>query len=155
MTSSSQTTFARPFAKPLMPWLVCVAAISGCGEPNALNRQAIQGTVSLDGKALAMGTIRFSPEIESGVASGGPIADGSFSVPAVDGLPPGKYIVRIYATEQDNRVVEGEPPGLATQKPAVDLIPSQYNARSELTCEVVDGEDNKFVFDLKSGERNP
>ena len=142
-------------AKGIISAVLLLAAVVGCGETNALNRQAIQGTVTLDGQPIPIGTIRFSPELQTGVASGGPIANGSYSIRAVDGLPPGKYLVRIYATQPDNSSEEGMPPGLATEKPGIDLIPAQYNSSSELTCDVVDRNENRFVFDLKSGEHNP
>ena len=144
----------RMVARAVVSSVVLMVFLTGCGPENTLNRQAVQGTVTLDGQPVSMGTIRFSPESQAGVASGGPIANGHFAIRAVDGLPPGRYIVRIYATEQDNRIEEGAPPGLATQKPGIDLIPSHYNARSELVSEVVEGEENEFEFDLKSGERN-
>ena len=131
-----------------------LALLAGCGEKNELNRQALSGTVALNGTPVAVGTIRFTPEAQTGVSSGGPIADGKFAIRAAEGLPPGKYIVRIYATQKDSRTVEqGGPPGPATEKPGVDLIPPRYNARSELVREVTADAENKFDFDLQSAQR--
>lgn len=120
----------------------------GCSPSNSLNRQAVSGKVTMDGQPLKMGTIRFSPEDPRGVSSGGPITEGAFAIREDEGLPPGRYTVRIYSTAPDESVAEGAPPGLATQKPGIDLVPPRYNAQSELTREVKDGEQNQFDFEL-------
>lgn len=69
----------------LLTLLVLVSA--GCGKSNPLGRQAVTGTISLNGQPLEHGTIEFSPQGE-GTASGAVIENGSFSIPADKGLPP-------------------------------------------------------------------
>jgi len=73
--------------------------VFGCGSRNPLGRRAFSGRVTLAGKPLDQGTISFEPQQQPGFAGGAVILDGRYEVPAEKGLPPGKYLVRIYSTE--------------------------------------------------------
>ena len=56
--------------------LVCLTA--GCGATDSLSRQAISGTVTLDGQPLAGGAILFEPTTErAGTAVGATIRQGA------------------------------------------------------------------------------
>ena len=116
----------------------------------ALNRQAVSGTVTLDGVPLEQGTIEFLPRGQGRVASGTVIKRGRYEIGRQRGLPPGSYTVRISSP------VGGPsgPPG--SQKPPKDApirrerIPSRYGAQSQLRVEVQEGSPSMFDFDLKS-----
>ena len=87
-----------------------LAVVSGCGSGDTLNRQPVSGTVKLDGQPLASGSIRFIPQDTTGkvTSGGGPITDGKYSTD----LPPGKYLVKIFSTEEKEGGFDpSKPPG--------------------------------------------
>lgn len=133
-----------------LPLLLLIVTV-GCGPTDSLNRQAISGTVTLDGQPLENGTIEMVPvDAGEGVASGANITDGSYEIPQEKGLPPGKYTVRISAAAGSPTKTSKAPPGEGDVQPAEERIPARYNAQSELTAEVTDGSPNTFDFELES-----
>lgn len=133
--------------------LLSLVATIGCGSRDPLNRQAVSGTVALDGQPLDQGTIELVPiDAEHGFVSGGLIINGEFRVPADKGLPPGNYTVRISSADVSAATGPPQPAGadLADAEPARERIPARYNVQSELTAEVTSGGSNSFTFDLKS-----
>lgn len=130
-------------------FLVIVMAVAGCGR-NPLGRLAISGKVTLNGQPLEQGTIAFEPtNRKTGVASGSNIVDGSYAIPAEKGLPPGKYIVRIYSAVRPKTGPSGDAPGGADgMGPAVQIIPPEYNTRSEKSVEVTSKGPNEFTFEV-------
>jgi hemoglobin len=98
------------------------------GEKKA-SEGTVQGIVTLDGKPLAKGTIKFVPA--TGEAVSGPIgADGKYKV---TGLKPGKYKVTVESADKD-------------------LIPAKYSdpEKSALTFEATGSDQNNADFFLKS-----
>lgn len=130
--------------------LLALAVAPGCGSGDSLNRQAVSGTVTLDGQPLDQGTIEFVPTDAQGLLSGSLITSGNFAVPADKGLPPGKYTVRISSAEATGGPAAPSGADLDNSQPAKERIPAKYNSESELTAEVTDGGANTFTFDLKS-----
>ncbi|MCA8997235.1 MAG: carboxypeptidase regulatory-like domain-containing protein [Planctomycetaceae bacterium] len=114
----------------------------GCGNSDPLNRQAVSGKITLDGQPLNNGTIEFTP-VENGNPSGASIQNGEFSIPSEKGLPPGDYIVRISASDPNEKPVEA--PG-ESHEIAPELIPEEYNVKSALRFHVDANMEN--VFDL-------
>lgn len=132
--------------------MLVLVALFGCGSSDGLNRQAISGTVTLDGEPLTSGAILFEPASnESGTAVGATIRQGSFAVSRVEGPVPGSYRVRVYASARKQA-----PPAKGqtdrTPRPMVERLPPHYNARSELRAEVVADRVNKYRFVLDSSE---
>lgn len=128
-------------------WAVVVLALVatvGCRRGD--NRQAIYGTVMMDGKLLADGLINFRPAPGvDGSTSGTSIdKEGQFSIPAAKGLVPGKYLVniQIWRDTKETYVTEGG----QTEKVRAPL---PYKERGKLEAEVVAGS-NKFDFNLTS-----
>jgi hypothetical protein len=134
--------------------------VSGCSGGDELPREAVSGTVTLDGQPLPGGVIQFtpaSPDIPQG--GGSPITGGRFSIARAQGLVPGSYRVTINAASSETVVPKGEPvepgkpaePGRPTRtaRPK-ELIPAKYNAQSELKAEVKKGTPNEFTFTLLS-----
>ena len=145
--------------RPGPRWALVLAAgaasmmLGGCsGSGDDLPREAVSGTVTLDDAPLARGTIQFRP-VDSGagpaVGGGGVVEDGRFSIPRETGLVPGKYKVAVNASDDvgaphtKGRVVKKS--GLAKE-----LIPTRYNARTELSAEVAKGGTGSLKFDLRS-----
>lgn len=118
----------------------------GCTEADPLNRQAVTGTVSLNGAPLAKASIEFSPK-GSGNPSGASIEDGKFEMPAERGLAPGTYIVRVNAS--DGQAAPVEVPGESNVL-AKELIPAEFNTDSKTEFTVKAGEENVFTLDIPS-----
>ncbi len=128
--------------------------MEGCGPGNPRGRKGVSGTVTLDSKPLARGSISFTPQDETrGVQSGGPIANGSYSLSVAGGLPAGKYLVRIFASPPDSESADTDMiRGSGTRKNAifVDPIPPEYNVESRQFIEVTENGPNQFDFAIKT-----
>ena len=135
---------------PLCVVLLLVVTSSGCGR-DSLKRQAIWGEVTLDGAPLPQGSIEFSPEEGTGVASGALIQNGKYSIAAAQGLPAGKYGVRVSSAAQEEEVALDEDglPGARSAPPA-ELIPAEYSTQSEQVVTVTEAGPNKFDLHIKS-----
>jgi len=141
----------RPCFWPLLAGLLLLGTFGGCGPGNPLGRKAISGKVTLDGQPLEHGSIAFEPmATKGGVGTGGVIAGGSYSIETTKGLPPGKYRVRINASQGDEQVSTSEAPGPSSAAPPKSLLPPKYNTQTELDCEVTEAGPNQFDFALES-----
>ncbi len=146
--------FARSalfFQCPLLALLIFL--VVGCGGgSDGLAREAIRGTVSLDGKPLPEGLIQLIPtSSQGGNPSGGSIKDGNFSIEKAQGLVPGEYRVVINSSKREHATANAadEAPGVVNQTGGPkDLIPVRYNANSMLKAEVKAGTSNTFDFPL-------
>lgn len=127
--------------------VLCVA-LGGCGggATDDLPRQAVSGKVTLDGKPLARGSIQFQPVAGQGVAAGGEVKDGAYSVAREQGPVPGDYQVIISSTPPPSVEPTG-PPGESTPPPP-DPIPARYNTASTLTAKVEAGKASSLDFAL-------
>jgi hypothetical protein len=123
----------------------------GCGR-DGLPREAVSGTVSLNGQPLETGIITFVPQDPDTPTQGGTtIAGGAYEIPRAQGLVPGKYKVIISSGEgSEEKPVEdlselgpGMPP-----EPAEEAIPSQYSGNTVLEASVTAGGRNQFEFTL-------
>lgn len=75
--------------------LLVTAGLYGCGgSEDGPARVAISGKVSLNGSALAQGTLNFVP-VANGPACGVNVENGTFSIPQERGPVPGLYDVRL------------------------------------------------------------
>jgi hypothetical protein len=126
--------------------LVC---LPGCSEGNPLGREAIFGKVTLQGQPLDQGQIQFEPEATTGgIFNGAQIDAGAYSLDSADGLPPGKYRVRISSSEGGAEVNAEEAPGESNVAVAKERIPAAFNSASTQTVEVKEGDDNEFNFEI-------
>ena len=134
--------------------LILSGSLAGCGSGDELPREAISGTVSLDGQPLATGVIQFRPASQAEpVPAGAHIKDGAFNIPRAEGLTPGNYRVIINAAGDARTLTAAESSGEKAIKRgglAPELIPSQYNNNSTLTAKVEAGKPNTFEFTLSS-----
>ena len=120
----------------------------GCGKSSG--RQAIQGTVTLDGSPLESGTISFFPKPgTTSPSAGSAISQGEFHIAAESGLLPGTFRVEITARratgEKRYDDVMGKEYDVVEQ-----FLPPQYNKNSELQTEVKAGEPVDLEFTLLS-----
>ena len=131
--------------------LLGTALLAGCGAArNELDRQAVSGTVTCDGKPIPAGAILFEPDTyQSGTATGATIRDGSFSIQSRQGPVPGSYRVRIYmslgiqAPQSAGKINR-------SSRPMVEFLPEHYNSKSELHALVSGRAANRFRFVLSS-----
>ncbi len=131
--------------------LLC-GPLVGCAGSDGLPREAVSGTVTLDGQPLPDGAIQMIPvDKKDGIAAGAIIKDGKYEIEREKGLVPGQYRVVINSGQAPAAAPADGPPGpvVASDTPK-ELIPSQYNLESTLTADVKAGTPNSFPFDLKS-----
>jgi hypothetical protein len=133
--------------------LLLAALAPGCGPGTPLGRQSVSGTVTLDGKPLPAGSIMFEPQGSQGALGGAAVTDGKFTIATQGGLPPGTYIVRISAAAPKGKAAADGPPGPGGGMRGPDppeLIPAEWNAKSQHTITVAEKGDNTFDFPIKS-----
>ena len=125
--------------------------VVGCSQSgDELPREAVSGTVTLDGTPVSNGTITFIPDTGVG-GGGGTITDGAFSIPRATGLVPGKFKVAINASEKTATTKPQQVSGTKKEVQfAKELIPTKYNSNTELTAEIKKGGTKDLKFDLKS-----
>lgn len=125
---------------------------AGCSQDDGMNRKPLSGTVTVDGTPIPNGSISFEPLSSGGLGSGAMIQSGKYSIEQKDGLPPGKYRVRI--TGNDGKQFASSPGTLPGDEdmPAEtkELVPAEWNASSDKDIEVTDGGPNQFDFPIKS-----
>ncbi len=116
--------------------------LGGCGSDNDL--ATIQGTVTCAGRPVEKGNISFQPMDGKGPTAAAVVADGTFTVK----IHPGRKHVRI----EGYRVTGQQPYRNNPNAPPVDvleqIVPDRYNAKSELTCEIVAG-GGRYNFELE------
>jgi hypothetical protein len=124
---------------------------AGCGgSADDLPRQAVSGTVTLDGKPLELGVIQFRPaSAQEPLPAGAEIKDGMFSIPRVEGPTPGNYRVFINSSGPKKALTAAETSGEKLPGIQPDLIPAKYNSNSTLTAKVEADKPNTFEFALK------
>ena len=117
------------------------------------------GEILLDGQPLDTGSIEFSPHEHAGVRSGTMIENGAYAIPGNKGLPPGKYLVRIFspveaAPPPEEPSVPGPtvpgPVGPSQPPPGVERIPPEFNEESEEVIDVTEAGPNEFNFDIRT-----
>jgi hypothetical protein len=135
---------------PLL-WGACLASVlvlAGCGQGDAGTRAAVTGQVTLDGKPLAQGAIKFAPMDQTrGVVTGVSIHDGHFELPAEIGAAIGWNRVEITGMRKSGKKVQdpfGPPGQLETS-----AVAPRFNVSSDLKIEIKPGE-NTAQFEVKS-----
>jgi hypothetical protein len=147
----------RPHAGPAGAMLLTLlaAALSGCRDrSDGLDREAVSGSVTLDGRPIA-GDITFIPKA-NGPSAGGWIADGTYSLGRSTGPAPGLYRVEILSIQPTGRTIPDRdgPPGGTTEE-RKNVVPGRYNVDSKLEAEVKKGGPNTFDFRITSAPDRP
>jgi hypothetical protein len=135
----------RRFVVPFV-LILAAAALTGCDKkaPTA-KRARVNGSVTLDGKALTTGEVVF--DAENGEPPGAfSIVDGKFEGVA----PVGKNKVKLAAVRKISmkEKMKMDGPGY-DQMTEENLLPARYSDGT-LMREVLETGDNKFDFELKS-----
>jgi hypothetical protein len=132
---------------------VVLASAVGCSDDDE-GRMVVSGTVKLKGQPIPDGAIIIFEPLESqGTGATQPLAGGTYTLPRQYGLKPGKYLVRITAGDGKtavNPVDSGEPPGPSGGSNIIskELVPPDWNVRSNQQITVTKGGPNKFDFDI-------
>jgi hypothetical protein len=138
----------------LVPLLLLIA---GCSQSHD-GRVEITGTVKLKGEPIKDGAIvMFEPLDKQDTAGNATVTGGTFSIPRVSGLKPGKYLVRVTAGDGKtpvNPVDPDSPPGPgggrgSTNIISKELVPPSWNVNSKQEVTVTKDGPNKFDFDIK------
>jgi hypothetical protein len=133
--------------------VAALVAVAGCGGGGAADdrpRQEVSGTVTLDGRPLASGSIQFQPSsAQEGVVAGALITDGKYSIPRDQGLVPGTYSVSISSVESSSPPPGPPGPSGPPSQGPQDLVPAKYNTQSTLTIKVEPGNARPFDFALQ------
>ena len=116
--------------------LVCFAGCGGSAAPS------LKGRVTLDGAPVTSGSIVFLPEQSEGRKAAAAIEDGNYTVPAEEGLLPGKYRVEVSWQKPTGKKIPSADPGMLTDE-TKEAIPAKYNSNSTLTAELAPGEASK------------
>jgi len=130
--------------------IALLTSLTGCGEEDTQGRMAISGIVTFEGKPLDRGTIEFTSVGEATAHTGTMIEDGSYDIPARQGLQPGKYLVRISSVADDPNVAP-EMPGMTGEggvTVAQDRIPAEYNTESKQEVTIESDGPNEFDFNI-------
>ena len=116
--------------------------LSGC---SGNNRQAVEGTITMDGQPMNSGMIDFKPLDADNASTSGTSTNeqGHFTIPADKGLLPGRYRVNIQLWEETNRTFFDP----NQQKPVKITAPVQFKEGNQLEATIVDG-DNQLQFEL-------
>ena len=118
---------------------------TGC-EPAKAKFNAVSGSVTWKGQPIKGGTINFRSDDGKHVGTG-TILDGKYTIPAISGLPAGKYAVAI--TYPDPKIPAPDPsvpPGPSAF--AREMLPAKYASGKELKADIQDLS-NDVNFDLK------
>ena len=126
--------------------IVCCAAIAGiAGCSSDSTTGTVEGTVTLDGAPLKAGLIRFVPADGRTATADALITDGKFTAQ----VPLGEKQVSIIAPKVVGKRKMYETPDSPTVDIMEELLPARYNAQTELTLTVTEGE-QPANFELQS-----
>ncbi len=127
-------------SKYLSTLLLLGLVIGGCGGGAADDKAAISGKVTLKGQPLDRGTITFtSVDPSKPLMAGGQIQNGEYRIPANQGLPAGRYRVRISSPVGGTEVSPGEAPG-ESDILAEERIPPEWGVNSQQEVEIKPGQ---------------
>ncbi len=131
-------------------FFLAAALITGCG--GGIERAAVEGQVSLNGKPIQKGSIFFRPTGETkGMTAGGEISDGRYRLSADKGPAVGSNLVEIYTDLRTGRKVPLVPgdPTAGMKDEVLQAVAARYNTQTTLRCEIAAG-DNSHDFEVTS-----
>lgn len=124
---------------PVIAGLFSLLAV-GCGG----DRATVSGTVTIAGAPVTSGAIAFEPADGKGVAVGGVITDGRYTVGGAQDVAPGKKTVLITAVQKTGKQVPAAPPAApGTMIEEIKTVTSPPQA-----VEVIAGKSNEFSFSI-------
>jgi hypothetical protein len=125
--------------------LICVA-LAGCSNRRS-DLAEVSGVVTLDDKALPRATVVFQPDSAGPASYGLTDEQGRYKMmydTAISGAVVGNHTVKISTFQEKNNDVKPPLPA------APEVLPAQYNIRSELRAVVKPSTSNQIDFPLTS-----
>jgi hypothetical protein len=135
--------FLRAGAVFTLLFPLLLAAGTGCGSGPRWG--TVEGRVTLDGKAVERGDVRFVPTDGLTPTSGGQIKDGKYMAK----VPVGAMRVEITAPKVVSKRKLFDTKDSAWDEITEEMMPARYNTKSQLTLTVESGVNSKD-FDLTS-----
>jgi hypothetical protein len=137
---------------PIGACALVVGLLAGCGDKYG-GRVEVSGTVKLKGQPLKAGVIVFEPKGGQGTSATAPITGGSYKLPRESGLKPGKYLIRVTSGDGTTpaNLNPDEPPGpggKGTNIVSKELVPPEWNVRSNQEREVTSENPNKLDLEI-------
>ena len=123
--------------------VACVVTV-GCAKKDPFGRQPLEGTITWEGKPIAIGAIALEPAEGQPAGANASIRDGKFSMTRETGPCPGKYNVWIRAF--DHASADTNAPE------AKQILPRKFleSPPAQVTIETVSGDtSNTLTVDLK------
>jgi hypothetical protein len=111
-------------------------------------RGPLEGAVTLNGKPVASGLVRFmalDPNGKNGVAT---ITDGKFSLPSEQGPTKGKYRIEFSVPSATKRRVPNDDVPGEFMEEAVETLPPRYHRDSKMEKEFDPAKPEKYDFQL-------
>jgi hypothetical protein len=138
------TNKGRPLRRSrlLLPPLVLVWAAACAGSPN---QGTVNGTVTLDGRPLKEGVVRFVPADGKSPTASAAVADGKFTA----AVPVGEMRVEFSAPKVVGRHKAYDTPDSPVVDDVAELLPDRYNVKTDLKLAVKKGSQDE-MFALKS-----
>jgi hypothetical protein len=138
--------------RPLL--LLSLLLLTGCGARGP-ERASVSGKVTLDGKAIEMGSITFVPaDGNAGPTAGSAITAGQFDIKKAVGPVLGKHKVELRAWRLTGKQIPNPMSPGAMMDEKVEAFPEQFNNASTLIREIESGH-NTFDFELESAAPPP
>jgi hypothetical protein len=121
-----------------------LASAGGCSLGDS-GKGTVTGEVTLDGKPLKEGIIRFIPADGKSQTADATITDGRYTAQ----VPVGDKRIEISASKIVGKRKMIDEPGAPAVDDVVELLPERYNVKSQLTLTVQRGRQEKR-FELQS-----
>jgi hypothetical protein len=132
----------RQSSRLVLAMAAVALAADGCGGPPPVLRGRIHGHVTLDGKPLAKGNVRFIALDPDGINVLAPVTDGEYDVPEGQGLVKGKYRVEFSVPKLGRPFHSPDFPDKMVQEP-VETLPARYHR------------DSRYVLDYDPADPKP
>ncbi|PQO31640.1 hypothetical protein [Blastopirellula marina] len=125
----------------------------GCGSDPPSKGQVVTGEVIVSGQPLKRGLIIFQPiEGTAGPAATADVVEGHFATTVQMGPWPGKFLVKIESIPPEIAAIAAgkspHPGQLESSEPHRE-IDAQFNRKSQITIEVIAGENPPHTFDVR------
>ncbi len=141
-------SLAPQFAFCLAICLTSSLAFVGCGD-RPTGGVAAHGTVTVDGRPLSGAVITMEPiEGTKGPNASAPVFEGKFQFTQQAGLLGGTYLARVSMIPPELRS-KLPPQQAATLPPKDAVISPDYDDRSSLRCELIQGQANELTFAVR------
>ncbi len=128
---------------------LALALAAGCSGPPPPARGRIHGTVTLDGKPLAKGNVRFIALDPTGLNVLAPVADGTYDMPEGRGLVKGKYRVEFSVPKPGRSFPSPDVPGQMVHD-WVETLPARYHRESQYVLDYDPADPKPFDAALTS-----